>query len=410
MGSGSIDWQTPYARITGSGDGSFDVYSFIVTNQMLNTPAITSGGALTGSNTDGSTFYKDVVFRLTGRVTPGDVWKLGIRYHDYTVQGAEITSTTTLRQVAELLVGKLDARYHPNATSCASATASCVFVSAMDPNAVFIRVHDDFGFNLTGLTVNEVQQDATGAANITRTQTVRTTSGADIQLTAAAVTFNGTPAAGERWAIALFSGGVYNAFFHDVVAGESSDTVFEDIKNQIAANTGFTAGRVGSKITIGVEGTTTQFVMDVNIGGRTQPSGTATIDATPKLLSDGEAVVWTKVNVTLPSTVLLGETWKVELTNEGAGAVTLTRQQQVTAPGDDTPEEIVADLDGNTPAYTITSSGRVLTIERSGGFTVNVTTLPSGSFSTVDQGGQPNAVSVTLGTLFQANDVLAALA
>ena len=33
---GSIDWQTPYAEIQGSGDGTLDVYSFEVTPDMLN--------------------------------------------------------------------------------------------------------------------------------------------------------------------------------------------------------------------------------------------------------------------------------------------------------------------------------------------------------------------------------------
>ena len=48
---GQIDFATPYARIRGSGDRSYDVYSFVITNDMLNPTSIpvdvSGGSALT---------------------------------------------------------------------------------------------------------------------------------------------------------------------------------------------------------------------------------------------------------------------------------------------------------------------------------------------------------------------------
>ena len=91
----AIDWLTPYARIQGSGDGSFDLYSFTVTSAMINPTALTNNGvALSGTGTSSvpdpnGPFFTDVSLRLNGRVTVGDWWTLGIRYHDYRYQAVE---------------------------------------------------------------------------------------------------------------------------------------------------------------------------------------------------------------------------------------------------------------------------------------------------------------------------------
>ena len=73
---GVIDWMTPYARIQGSGNGTYDLFSFQVTADMLNPQSLTDLTALNGSTYDTSTFFSSAALRLNGRVTAGDVWKL----------------------------------------------------------------------------------------------------------------------------------------------------------------------------------------------------------------------------------------------------------------------------------------------------------------------------------------------
>ena len=46
-GTGTITSQTPYAQVVGTGDGSFDIYSFVITPQMLNPQAATTSNSST---------------------------------------------------------------------------------------------------------------------------------------------------------------------------------------------------------------------------------------------------------------------------------------------------------------------------------------------------------------------------
>ena len=82
--TGIFDFTTPYARIQGNGDGSFDLYGYTITQEMLNSQSVafdvTPGGA---SATDTSKFFTSINLGLNGRVSAGDVWTLGLRYRDY---------------------------------------------------------------------------------------------------------------------------------------------------------------------------------------------------------------------------------------------------------------------------------------------------------------------------------------
>lgn len=67
IGSGVIDSSTPYVRITGSGDYSYDIYRFDVSTTQIGI------NPTTGSTTDTNPYHSKVEYALTGKVESGDV-------------------------------------------------------------------------------------------------------------------------------------------------------------------------------------------------------------------------------------------------------------------------------------------------------------------------------------------------
>jgi len=80
IAGGTIDFQTPYARIQGSGDGTMDLYQFEVTDQMIDPPAL---GGLSSPDLDNTPYFKSASLLLNGPVTPGDVWTINLRSQNY---------------------------------------------------------------------------------------------------------------------------------------------------------------------------------------------------------------------------------------------------------------------------------------------------------------------------------------
>ena len=146
---------TPYARIQGSGDGSFDLFSFKVTPDMLSPQALTSQTAQ-NATADPNAFFTSADLRLTGRVTADDVWKLGIRYRDYSYKAEEGDDARGRRRRAD----RGDRARRRTATR-SRATHDV------------LRIEDQWGFNLQGLEVMGAAHDAFGAAIVTRNQTAR---------------------------------------------------------------------------------------------------------------------------------------------------------------------------------------------------------------------------------------------
>ena len=76
---GVFDFTTPYARVKGSGDGTFDLYQFTVTDAMLASQQVEfdldTSGLLT--DPDEGPFFTFTDFTLNGRVSEGDQWSLG---------------------------------------------------------------------------------------------------------------------------------------------------------------------------------------------------------------------------------------------------------------------------------------------------------------------------------------------
>src|SRR5690606_9641080 len=104
---GGINSETPYVRVQGSGDGTVDIYSFVVTKAMLNPTA----HAPITSPSDSQQYYTSVSLRLSGAVREGDVWTLpNVRYqsYSYTVKSTD----TTLEQIAQGLLDLLPGRFY----------------------------------------------------------------------------------------------------------------------------------------------------------------------------------------------------------------------------------------------------------------------------------------------------------
>ena len=295
---GAINSQTPYAQITGSGDGSFDLYSFTVTPDMLNPPSSTIDPS---STTATGPFYASVGLVLNGAVHVGDTWKLGIGNQVLTYP--VIHPTDGLDDVAAGLGGQLGSGFTYQVVDLAGG-------------GVELDIQNKAGFTLSGVngtgpTVNGVMQLGSSEDRITRTTVATQADGSTpIDFSSATVTFGGTPTAGDTWTIRV--GGI--AYDHLV-------TSTDDLTSIAIALAGLIPGATpsGDSVTITDAG---GFTLSVEFKG-VSPAGTATITGTP-LSGEASSVVWTTSHVTLPTTVQAGDAWTITL-QDGSGTVSSTQ-------------------------------------------------------------------------------------
>ena len=95
--TGSVSSTTPYAKVSGFGDGSIDVYEFTITDAMLNPGSLTVTSDPLGAAT--GPFYSMVTLEFGGTPRIGDVWTLGVRHRNYSVTintAAEATLSLSL--------------------------------------------------------------------------------------------------------------------------------------------------------------------------------------------------------------------------------------------------------------------------------------------------------------------------
>ena len=355
---GTIDWMTSYARIQGSGDGSYDLYSFHITDEMLNPEALTSTTALAAA-ADTSRFFTSASLRLTGRVTAGDVWKLGIRYREYTYMAQ---TDDTLTDVAAGL-----------AAAIALTTTRYTLTVAGDT----LRIQDPYGFNLQGLSINGNAQQAFAAAKVARTQTARDDAGTPLELTSASVALGGSAAEREIWSVAV--GG--KRYDHIVAPGGSTDLA--DIAASLAAainddldDDGTTAGAVGATLTIARP---MAFTLQFTTTGAS-PQGSAALSGTPAGAQQTADIDWTELRIAIGATVRAGERYELVLTNLGG-----TSRPPIVRVAGSTDGTLLRDalLDGvdDLPAaqgYSAVIDGTTLVIRRAAGFSATLTITPSG--------------------------------
>ena len=359
---GTINFQTPYAQIQGSGDGTLDVYSFQVTQSMLNPAAITAGSLQNGSGqtiVDGSTFFTKVGLVLNGVVKTGDVWTLGLGYRDYSVTA---TSTDTPTSIATKLGNAL------RAATGYTVTTSGATITVTDPSGV--------GFNLKGITANGVSQLAQAAAAVTRSTTAVQAGGSTpISFTSASIALSGTPNPGELWTIDLNN----TPYQHMVPAsGELLSAVAAALVSAIGSRAHVSST---SDTTIVID-PGAAFSIDFKIAGAS-PTGQASITGTP-VATQASSVPWTEAQVTIPTTVRPGERWTLTFTTvDGTSSITSIQ----TVGSSDTDATLAASLQGvfgaSIGVFTTHLTGSTIVVDSSTPFTSSVHVDPSGS-TTVD--------------------------
>ena len=381
---GTIDFATPYARIQGSGDGSFDLFSFVVTADMLNPTAVSPTSPLpAGSTRDSSTYFTTVSLRLDGAVHDDDVWRLGVRYRDYSV---EADGDDDLEDIANKLADELPDRF----TTSVSNVGGVVTLTISDPQ----------GFTLSGLQVDGVAQRAFAAGTVTRTAEPRLASGAatpvnfattPVSFARADVTLSGTVTAGDVWSVRVNS----TTQSTTALVGDTLDT----IAGRLRGLHGAIASGTGATITL-TDGA--GFTVRASVSGDA-PDATPVIDGTP-VAGQAATVPFTQVRYTLPATLRAGEIYEVRVRNlDGTGELIRTAPA-VTA--SDTPTTVAAALAGaaNAGGYSATSSLGVLTINRATAFTSVIIVRAAGSM-TLDPGTAVVSKTLTINQAFQAGDV-----
>ena len=354
---GSIDSQTPYVQINGSGDGSFDMYSFQITQSMLTPPAST----ISSGTTAAGPFYSSVSLQLTGTVRAGDVWTLGIGNRSdvkYTAHSGD-----GLLQVAQGLGALLGSPYTYSATTTSGGQ-------------VVLQISNPAGFALTGSgqVLNGLMQLVSSANTITRSTTATQGNGTTaLSFSSATVTLVGTITAGDTWSITS-DGFTAN---HIATSSDTLTTIASALAGQFTAASlsGLTASSSTGAVTLALAGGLT---VAVSIAGL-NPTGSATVTGTP-VAAQLTLASWTTETVTVPTaSVRNGETWQISLTDRGP--------VQAVAGSDGDASGIASQLktaiDGHN-GYTATATGGTLTISRATPFSSSgITILPAGSVTPV---------------------------
>ncbi len=174
-GQDKIDFSTPYVRIRGTGDFSYDIYQFTAKASPASlAPISASSPTDTGFGSTPVPYYTSASYKLTGAVTAGDTWKLGIGYRDYSYTAI---ANDTLWDVATALAKAInDAR--TAGTIDAGYVASVTPVVEGSGAVATLTVTDAAGFTLLGSTAAKpagIEDNVNSAGTVTRTTTAKDT-------------------------------------------------------------------------------------------------------------------------------------------------------------------------------------------------------------------------------------------
>src|SRR5262249_28491493 len=174
-GGGSIDFTTPYARVQGSGDGSYDIYTFDVTPDMFGSGEVNLGATVDSSSTQkdsNAPYFTKIVLQFNGKVTADDIWNLGIGYRDFSYK---VLSGDGLRQVADGLANKIQTANTANqiqgytvTVTGSGAAGSPVQLTITNPNGFVLQGRDS-------TSADGLQQDVAVAGTVTRITTASST-------------------------------------------------------------------------------------------------------------------------------------------------------------------------------------------------------------------------------------------
>ena len=355
---GSIDSQTPYVQINGSGDGSFDMYSFQITQSMLTPPAST----LSSGTTAAGPFYSSVSLQLTGTVRAGDVWTLGIGNRSNVKYTAH--SGDGLLQVAQGLGALLGSPYTYSATTTSGGQ-------------VVLQISNPAGFALTGSgqVLNGLMQLVNSANTITRSTTATQGTGTTpLSFTSATVTLVGPVTAGDTWSITS-DGFTAN---HVATSSDTLTTIASALAGQFTAASlsGLTASSSSGAVTLALAGGLT---VAASIAG-VNPTGSATVTGTP-VAAQLTLASWTTETVTSrPRPCATARRGRSRSADSPARP---PRPPAATAIASGIASGLAGDINGHA-GYTATASGGTLTIFRATPFSSSaITILPAGSVTPV---------------------------
>ncbi|MDD5049199.1 MAG: hypothetical protein PHH09_09750, partial [Methanoregulaceae archaeon] len=296
---GIISSGTPYAKILGGGDGSWDYYKFYVSQPML-TPTASS---LAGTQAAG-TYYTEAYINLQGDFGANDLWTLTLNdiAYQYTagtaVEGFE-GDLLTLAGVAAGLGAQLPDNY-------------TVTLDTLDGS--ILKIQDENGFRIDGLS----QLDQ-AAGTVTRINSAKDLTGGDIAFTSAALLLSGTPAVDEVWTVTL-DGTDYDI---TVLTGNDLDTAGARLVARInELSPGVYAPEYNTTtnvVSIGLDtgASITDFSLEFSVTGQ-HPDGSAEISGTP-VQTALDVINWSHADIDLLDVYVAGETWTVTLDNTNDG-------------------------------------------------------------------------------------------
>ncbi|MFC1533492.1 hypothetical protein ACFL7M_09040, partial [Thermodesulfobacteriota bacterium] len=292
---GSVNSSTPYVQIIGKGDGTSDIYEFVVTPEMLER----NSGTFNGTDDNlARAYYTSANVVLQGKVNPGDIWTLvlnGMEYH-YTVKETD----SSLEDVATGLSGLLLPLGN----------------YSVEVNGGSLEILDNIGFR-----VDNLEQKVAVAGRVERVNQPLDGNGL-LDFLSAEVALSGTPVASEVWNVILNG----TAYGYTVQAGDGLTEVYQGLVS--SDNPGaipaaiFNVTNTGSLLKIGkVDGGS--FTVEVLIAGAA-PQGeaivsgkpfdqTMTLDALNTKTLDFNDIEWTSTQLKLQGTPRRYEVWQVIL-------------------------------------------------------------------------------------------------
>ena len=306
---------------------------------------------------DTDTYFTTASLRLDGRVTEGDVWRLGVRHRDYTYT---VGAGEDLEDVANGLADELPDRFTHLVTKAG--------------DVVTLTIGDEQGFTLTGLEVDGVAQRAFAAGTVTRTAEAREASGARrvpalVELHAART--SRSPARSTR-----ATSGACASTRRRARRPRSPATRSTRSPGACGPRIGAIASGTGATITIAAAG---GFTVGASVSGDA-PDATPVIDGTP-VAGQAGATPFTQVRYTLPATLRTGEEYVVRVRElDGTGELSGVGDRRRGRHADDLRAKLAAAVNGadDDDAYSATSAAGVVTINRATAFTSTIAVTPAG--------------------------------
>ncbi|MDI1313706.1 FlgD immunoglobulin-like domain containing protein, partial [Prosthecobacter sp.] len=375
IGDGStITSAVPYVTILGSGNGTYDEYRFVITEEMLNRPA----GSFTGSFNDNANhdYYSLVAVTLKGAVAVGDQWTVEIngRQFSYTaVQGDTLTQVAAgIQADFESVISSFTGGAVPTYTLVADAGS----LTITDPNGFWIKL---------------VQKIASAGTVTNQVSTVSSVSFDIVNLA-----LGGTPHLGETWSV-LINGTAtpYSLTLSTALTLDELGQALAELDGSVAAGAATYNSTTHTLTITGLGGANVAFaVTGTNPTGTAVISGTAVQNAaanvTPGSPTTVESLAVTQAEIRFGGTVQHNQIWTLTLTDAG-GTVTSTSTVGQSNGTVETLAQVIAHFSA-AAGYTLAPKAPgsdTLTIVRTSGFanvpfTVNVTVAaaPSGGSQT----------------------------